>query len=152
MHKKAMSISLVLLVVVTLMLIGTSLVYFAYSERGENVILKIPSEIDSVYKSEAILNFYLREAFDKASIDITPNTGKDVFIQKFKGELVNYKITNNFNYIPEIYQVDSTINENNVNITSEKISLTLDITLENRNFDKGIYIKYNYKKVFEKKF
>ena len=63
-NKRAMSIPIVLLVILTLVLITVSLFYFVIKEKGIEETMLVIGVIDSVYIEEAQLNYYLKEIFD----------------------------------------------------------------------------------------
>lgn len=146
-NRKAMSISIVLLVILTLILVTLSIGYFIVSQNKVSEILTVPSAIDSVYADSIFFNFYLDTIFDRASKDFQFKDGKGKFIEKFNEEIsktVFYSYYDN-----EISY--SSISEDKTELSENKLALSLDITISYKfNDKKGIGIEYNYKKIFEK--
>lgn len=146
-NKKAMSIPIVLLVILTLVLITTSLFYFNIKQKNVKETIRIPDEIDRVYVNELQLNYYLQEIFDNATNNFKFEDGKQEFINNFKNELDKYDILENKEDI-KLQIVDE-----NIELTPDKISLTLNIKLNGKQEIDGkevINVKYEYKKGFEK--
>jgi len=150
MNKKAMSISIVLLVALTLVLVIITLFYFVINEKGKSSILNIPTQIDSVYSDSDYFDFYFNNAFQKAADGIRPEEGADVFIQKLKDEL------NKTLFFPAAgsYIEYNHINESSVEISNNIIALNLDVdVINNKSLGSGeLGIRYSYTKRFEKKF
>ena len=150
--KRAMSISIVLLVIMVFVIIGICLVYFILNERATGATIHIPDRIESLYARENYLNFYLQDIFEKSSKDFRYEEGASSFIEKFKNNLNDYKDKNGSYLIGGLYQVEMQINnESSVELTKDKLMLTLNLILEDKS-EEGISVKYSYKKVFEKNF
>jgi len=67
---KAVSISIILLVLVSLMLGIVGLAFF-YLQKGETErVIGIPGKMDNLYLKEMWLNFYLQDVFDKSVKDL----------------------------------------------------------------------------------
>lgn len=144
-NKKGMSISIVLLVVLTLILVFLTIGYFIVNQEERTSILSVPDTLDLVYNQETYLNFYLQNIFDKASGNFKFPEGKGVFIERFKNELLNLKING-------LENIENQINESNIDLTKDKLVLNLNLVLEEKNEERGIEARYNYKKSFEKVF
>ena len=94
MNKKAVSISILLLVVSVLILSITSLSYLSIKNKDIKKTFGVSSEIDKLYLKESLLNFYLDDIFEKSARDFNYVNGKRVFIDNFMRELENYKDKN----------------------------------------------------------
>lgn len=150
-NKRAMSISIVLLVIMVFVIVGVCLFYFIINERQVGSTIHIPDKIDSLYTRENYLNFYLEDIFEKSAKDFKNSDGASGFINKFKSNLNGYKDKAGSYVISDISQVEAQINENSVQFTDNKLILTLNLKLEDKN-EEGITVKYSYLKVFEKNF
>ncbi|MFA5173961.1 MAG: hypothetical protein WC438_02145 [Candidatus Pacearchaeota archaeon] len=93
-NKKAMSLSVVLLVIMTLILVIISLVYFEIRDEKLNQQIKL-GNLDRVYAKEQEINFYLNEIMSS---------------DNFQREFVKYRD----NLEPALDNVRYTINGNEV--------------------------------------
>mgnify|MGYP001595905303 FL=1 len=158
MNKKAVSISILLLVVSSLILSITSLSYFSIKNRDIKKTIGVSSEIDKLYLKESLLNFYLRDVFEKAvmesSISSDIETSKNVFIDNFRKELEKYKDKNGLYPMTELKQAES-IGEESLELSEDKLVLRLNLELKEvyvKEYDEnGVFI-YDYEKEFEKVF
>lgn len=154
MNKKAMSIPIVLLVILTLILIVTSLFYFNIKQKDVKETMMIPDEIDKVYIKQVQLNYYLDDIFDRSTKDFELGDGKQAFIENYTKELSRYKVNGNW-IMDELGQVESQIVENNVELNETAIILKLSLEILGEKEIDGkevINIKYNYDRKFEKVF
>lgn len=168
--KKSMSISIIALVTLTLILVVLTLTYFITSQRQTSAVFNVPSEIDLVYDDSLYFNIYLTGMFDKAASGFkfedfgetavspsSPNPqksegfgdGKTGFLEKFKSEtektLFYSRYGNTITY--------GFVAENNIELTKDKFVLNIDVEITNNKTSlKGIIVKYNYRKTFEKVF
>lgn len=151
-NKKAMSIPIVLLVLLTLILITTSLFYFNIKQKNVKETMMIPDEIDRIYVKELQLNYYLQDIFDKAFEGITAENSQEQLIDNFKRELARYKVNDKF-IVPEFSQIELQINREHITFENGKAIARFDIVLENKVTakDKIIFSAvYAYEKTFEK--
>ena len=147
MNKKAMSIPIVLLVILTLILITVSLFYFNIKQKNVKETITIPNEIDRVYASELQLNYHLQEIFDNATRNFKFEDGKQKFIDDFKIRLEKY------DFIENKEEIKLQIVDENIELILDKITLTLNIGLSKKQEVDGkeiINIEHNYEKSFEK--
>lgn len=145
-----MSISIVLLVIFTLVLVITSTAYFVVKlVSNDNEVLSVPSDLDYIYVEESYLDFYLQQLFDISSKEIQYETGKAIFISNLNKYLPNY---NDYYILKNLNQIKNQINENNVQLTKEKLVWNVSLLLQSEDSKKGIFIEYNYKRNFEKAF
>ena len=152
-NKKAMSIPIVLLVILTLILVTVNITYFILREGGIQKTINVPSAMDSLYVKEAQINYRLQDVFDKATEDFKVKEGKEVFIENFKTELGKYK--RDWDFIVVLDDVESQLTEDNINLTNKSLVLKLDIQLGMTHLIKGrevLDINYFYIKKFEKIF
>lgn len=146
-NNKAMSISIVLLVILTFILVTLSIGYFIISQNKSSTTLTVPSALDSVYSDAIFFNFYLDNVFDKASKDFQFKNGKAKFIEKLKEEIDK---TTFYSYYGNTIHYSS-IGEDNVELSENKLALNLDITITYEfNDKKSIGTEYKYKQRFEK--
>jgi len=148
-NKKGMSISVVLLVVLTLILVVLTLAYFITSGRQSSAVFNVPGEIDSVYDDSIYFNVYLSGMFERATNGFKFSDGKTGFLEKFKSEtektLFYSRYGNTITY--------SSVVEDSIELTKDKIVLNIDIIITNNEIiDKGMTVKYSYRKTSEKKF
>lgn len=154
MNKKAVSISILLLVISSLILSITSLSYFSIKNRDIKKTIGVSNEIDKLYLKESLLSFYLDDVFEKTVKDFNYVNGKQVFIDNFKKELEKYKDKNGLYPMTELKQAES-ISEENLELLNDKLVLRLKLELKEvyvKEYDEsGIFI-YSYEKEFEKVF
>ncbi len=153
MNKKAVSISILLLVVSVLILSITSLSYLSIKNKDIKKTFGVSSEIDKLYLKESLLNFYLDDIFEKSARDFNYVNGKRVFIDNFMRELENYKDKNGNYPIEELKQAES-ISEERLELSENKLILNLKLELKEvyvNNDESGVFT-YNYEKRFEKVF
>lgn len=151
MNKKAISISISLLVLSTLILSVLSLYYFYIKDKKiSNFYI---GDINKIYEKQELLDFYLGDIFDKSSKDFSFEQGKREFLNKFKKELDNYKDKNELYPLEALRQAEQ-VNENNIELNENKLILKLELKLNQAYASKTEYysINYNYKKNFEKVF
>lgn len=143
MNKRA-DIAVLLLVLMTLVLAVSVLTMFYRNTQNSGLQIEDSRFLDVVYSDEIKINFYINEIMDKAVVDL--HGDKQKFIENFKNELLKYKISENF-VIPEMSQLDSQLNENNIRISDGIIFIKLSIKIE-KNFSDGAKISYLYEKEF----
>ncbi|MEK6872987.1 MAG: hypothetical protein AABW90_03165 [Nanoarchaeota archaeon] len=150
MNKKAVSISILLLVISTLILSITSLSYLIIKNRDIKKTIVVSSEIDKLYLKESLLNFYLDDIFEKAVNEFNYVNGKQIFIDNFRKELEKYKDKNGLYPMSELKQAES-INEENLDLSEDKLVLRSRLELKevyvNGGGDGGTFI-YKYEKEF----
>lgn len=154
MNKKAVSISILLLVISSLILSITSLSYLSIKNKDVKRTIGVSGEIDKLYLKESLLNFYLEDIFEKAVKDFNYLNGKRAFIDNFRKELERYKDKNGLYPINELKQVEN-ISEENLELSENRLGLKLNLELKEvyvDNYDEGGVFTYNYEKDFEKVF
>jgi len=158
MNKKAVSLPILLLVITSLVLSIISLTYFIIKENNVHEIISISSQLDQIYLNELLLNFYVQDVFDNSVVGINPNSGKQAFIDNFRGELVNYKDKNSRYPVDELALVELKILEDNiidsVELNEEKLIFRLPLTIRTgyTSAEDDISLSYDYIKEFEKVF
>ncbi|MEK6830940.1 MAG: hypothetical protein AABX77_02830 [Nanoarchaeota archaeon] len=158
MNKKAISISILLLVISSLILSILSLAYFMTKNNDIKRTISFSNGIDEVYLKEDLLNFYLQDIFDKAVRDLeaildSVDSGQ-AFINSFKKELNDYKDKNGNYPMKELQQAENQISEENVELTDNKLVLKLHLEIKKSYIsgEEGGTFTYNYEKQFEKVF
>jgi hypothetical protein len=149
--KRAMSISIVLLVIMVFVIIGICLMYFILYVRDTGSTLHIPDKIDSLYTRQNYLDFYLKDIFEKSTKDFNFGNSKGEFIERFKNNLYSYKNKNGNYDVIDLNLIQSQITEENVNLDNDKISLGLNIVLESGD-ENDVLVKYGYNYLIQKDF
>ena len=148
MNKKAVSFAIFLLVLSSIVLTSTTLTYFYLKNADIEKQIRVSSEIDKVYLKEQLINFYLKDIFDKSSREF--NGDKQIFINNLKKELESYKDKNNNYPIEELKAIEEQLLIDNIEILGNKLILSLNIVIINEA--DNIFITYSYNKKFEKVF
>jgi hypothetical protein len=160
-NKKASSISIVLLVMLTILIISISLVYFMFSKKETNKEVYISSLIDSISIKEGILNYEIQNILENSCKDYTIEDGKSVFISKFLDELNKYKNSSGSYYILELNQAEEQLKEENIELIQSsnqepnKLILKIVFTLGKSQVKDGFdvfKVNYTYTKEFSKGF
>jgi hypothetical protein len=160
-NKKASSISIVLLVILTIFVISLSLFYFSLSKKDTDKKVYISSLIESVYIKEIILNYEVQNIFEDSFKEYKIADGKSAFIKNFSDQLNKYKNSSGSYYIPELIQVDEQLSEDKIEIIQgsneepDKLILKLNFTLNQIQVKDGFEefsVNYTYAKEFEKVF
>jgi hypothetical protein len=156
MHKKSMSLAIVVLVILTLILIVMTLAYFITSQNINIKALMVSDSIESVYRISRYFDYDMNTIFLRSSQNFSFDDGKSKFIEKFNEELSKYNMTSGNSYTDiisnEFYIEYSPIDENHISLSPDKLVLSVDVTVINKTaLSEGLLgIKYNYKKTFEK--
>jgi len=157
-NKKAVSLSILILVLACVSLSLWSLFYFSIKEGEFNQRIYIHTEVDEVYVKEVLINFYIQDVFDKAVEDLKFEEGKEGFVEKFKKELNKLKDKKGKYPIDDLKEIEEVVDQENfeskIDLSEEKLILSLDIVVKNDNLDErvGADVTYSYKKDFEKVF
>ena len=148
-NKKAMSISIVLLVLLTMLALIATLYFFNQSQTSEKKILITSDQVDSVYGDEASLNFYLQNAFDDSTINLNFKDGKTKFIDNFRNNLNKYDKADSY-FTPVIASIASDLDNKPIEFDPDKVSITLTITLSGNGdlSSESPKISYSYEKKF----
>jgi len=149
--KRAMSISIVLLVIMVIVTIGICLAYFILYTIGTGNTIHISDSIDSIYVRENYLNFYINDIFEKSTQNFKISDGKAKFIENFKNNLNGYKDVNGNYVVSDLGQVEAQVNEGNVNLDNNMISISLNLVLIGVN-ENGVVVKYGYNYLIQKDF
>jgi len=158
MNKKAVSIPIAILVLTSLVLSIISLSFFLIKQENVKSIFRGANEIDEAYLKGQILNFYVQDIFDKSVVAINSDSGKQVFIDNFRNELIGYKDKNGRYPVNELAFVELKVLEediaNRVEISGEKLIFRLDLKVRKAFVSKNDYVSvdYSYVKEFEKVF
>ncbi len=141
--KKAMTLSIVFLVLATLVLTSFSLFIFYQREKSIQEEIYITRFLDELYIKEEQINFYLNEIMKNAAAN---SKNEEEFINNFKSELEKYKSVE-----PELSQIESQLN--NIEVLDKEAKAEFKIVLEENFIKKGKVIfsaVYTYKEKFEK--
>jgi len=145
-NKKAMSLSIVILVMLAMLLSISALAIFMI--RGKNLSMRANIvDLERIYAKETLINYYIEELI-RESTEGNSLIDEETFIKNFKENLKIYKKSGNYEPY-ELIQVEEQLNELNLDIYGNELHLILDINLED-NIDNYAKITYSYRKTFEK--
>ena len=147
-NKKAVSFAIFLLVLSSIVLTSIALTYFYLKDNDIEKRIRVSSEIDKAYLKEQLINFYLKNIFDKASQEF--NGDKQIIINNLKRELESYKDKKNDYPIEELQAIEEQLTLDNINISDNRLILSLNVVITNDAY--GMFINYSYNKKFEKVF
>lgn len=143
--KKAVSISILYLVISAFVLSLMALTIFYFNDKKIADIMRVPDSIDLIYIKQRQLDYNLQEVFENAVKDFEYEDGKIDFIDRFKKELGKYKDK-------EFRLIEAKVSEENIELTEEKLVFNLRLELELKDFfyDEFIDVKFPYSKNFIK--
>lgn len=159
-NKKAMTISILLLVLLTLLVVSTSLFYFITEKTSINKKINTIGFSEDVFDREILLNNYLQSLVEENSKGVK---SEEEFIDRMKNALsfesipVDIFIMDESGKIifPEYTSIISSLNTDNVELSSEggvlksvifKTEFDID-SRENKANGQGIFhLKYHYSK------
>lgn len=133
--KGAMSIALVIFIVAVSILFFLSILSYIRSKNLVQDKLETPGLIDSLYINSNEYELALQNIFDNSVKDFTFEQGKQKFIENYLAELRKQKEKAEVHYLSLLNQVESQINEKNIELSEEKIALNLKINLWNVDDD-----------------
>ncbi len=141
-NKRAMSVSIVVLVLATLVLTVFALFSFVIKDTNIQSEILMTRFLEDMYSHEQEINFNINMIIQGINAK-----NKDEFISNLKSELTNSKI-------PELVKLESQVNSDSVKQEGKIFAIEFSIFLENK-VDLGkdgipIYASYSYKKTFEK--
>lgn len=153
-NKKAMTVSVPILVLFTLLVVGLALFYFTTTKLSIDKKLDYSqSALSSFYEKEFWIDFYIQDAAEKAAKSVSSKTE---FISRFKIILDYYKYPDNSLILTELDEIKNKLNEDSVEIIEadgkKLIKLNVDINFKEDFKDKQELIfsaDYRYFKVFE---
>jgi hypothetical protein len=145
MNKKAVSLSVVLLVLSCFVLISLSLTFFVIKEKDALGKIGISSDIDEIYVRQALLNFYVQDIFDRASEDFLIEEGASRFVSNFKEELGGYRDGGGNYPIGELGELEN-VDESMVELLEDRLILRVDLNAKSRL--EHMDIDYSYQKEF----
>jgi len=146
-NKKA-NITIPVLVLMTLMLAGATLLIFNINQGKIETNIGDYSLLNSVYLKENQMDFYINDILNEVIKIFDVNEGKDKFIEKFKIELEKYKQADGSYIVKELGKVNEQADNLIFDSANKKIILNLDIRIDETNQDMNI--AYAYTKTFEK--
>lgn len=91
MNKKAISISLLLLALSSLVLSSVSITYFIVRDKDAHDVFVASNQIGDFYRAEAVFNHHLDNLFAKAVDDFDFSQGKQGFIDNYRKEMEEYQ-------------------------------------------------------------
>ncbi|MDO8517633.1 MAG: hypothetical protein Q7S33_05925 [Nanoarchaeota archaeon] len=156
---KRADIAIVLIVFLTLFLTITAL--FIFSTNSNNLKLSIAdsSALNSVHAKKLQVNYYIQQMVDSSAKATQYKTDvKTAFIIELKNEIEKYQEADKSNadsLFLEFNQLKEQINENNINLTDESISINFNIALNDEvkiKNSKPMLISYSYVKTFVSNF
>lgn len=168
-NKKGASISIYLVVILTLVVVGTIIFYAMISEKNLQANFKSGYVLDEIYDREFLVNFYIQDIMDHSIKGI--ETERD-FIDNFNSNFEKYKIYGGLDIDGEskekwpfladeniqiISDIQRQVNEDNIELiivdgNIAGVRLNLDITLNDYYMeDEEVVFSaiYDYEKVFE---
>ena len=154
-NKKAMSIAIVFLVLLSLTLMTTILFYLNAEKENTKEKIFLFNTMDQIHFDTNLINYYIQKIFDESTKDFKSTDSKSKFITQFLNNLTRYKNLEGNYLIKEFEQIKEQIKEENIELTSEKLILKINIDLEKSvkiKNKEALNIKYNYSKIFEKVF
>lgn len=144
MNKRAMVLSIVLLVFATLFIVAFALI--AFSSKSDNVNKGFASGIDKlnyIYGRELTLNYYIQDAVDRAGKN---SNDRESFIIQIKKVLDGYKYSDGSLIFPEFLdvekQLDNSVSYNIINGKGQiavKLNIVIDESANGIN-SKGIFV------------
>lgn len=148
MDKKAViSISLVFLVIFVFVIIAIVIGTFISSEKKNEFIFQMPTEIDYISNEALNLDFYFQELYDRTLLSLNPGSNSEDFVLKFKENIENYNPYTINKYKTEILnQLDS----ESVIFNETGYNLKINLLLKNNRNDETITVIYPYKRLFRK--
>jgi hypothetical protein len=152
--KKAMTVSIPLLVFMTLLVVGVALFYFETTKLGADKRLNYGNNaLNSFYQKDYLVNFYLQDATERAAKNVNSKTE---FISRFENILDAYKYPDGSLIVSEFEEIKKQLVDKNIDFIevngNKKATLKLDIVLKQDFFDNNKFIfsaDYRYSKVFE---
>jgi hypothetical protein len=172
MNKNAMTLSIPLLVIFTLLIVGASLFVFITQKGSIDKTINNAGFIEQIYERKILLDSYVQDIVSRASVGVN---NEQEFIENAKKIISQDKIPvdlfiinkDNFIYFPEYPQIISQLKQENVQIITKdenkiiNFSITfsikdqfdgketpymLGLNKENKNVFSAVY---TYKKSFE---
>jgi len=151
-NKKATSISIFILVLLTLLLVSTTLFYFIIEKRNVSKEISSVTEFDRIYGRENLVNFYIQDIVDKSAEGISDESE---FTLRAKRFLDSYIDDGGEFVVPELSSVNDQLGnveliedaQGNVN----SVSINLEVTIKESFTRKGEQVfsgGYTYVKTF----
>jgi len=151
-NKKADSVSILILVLLSLGLVGITLLVFNSDMAKVSAEVKGSGYLNDVYLREGKIDFYINNIMEKSILKVQ-NRENPVpeFSDYFKEELLKYKQNGTF-VIEEFSQVEEQIKNENIGFNSEKKEITLNLNFKiDRNFENQLMISHSYGRKYIKK-
>ena len=155
MNRKAVSMVILFLVVVTIVLCVLSLYYMLIEERKIDKTFQNSDFIDKVYFKKMQLDYALQSIFDVAVLGFKFSDGKNVFIGRFKEELINYQLDDGGYVIEGLEVVEGQLVEENIELSEKKLVLNLNLSVENQEVGldyRFVSVDYSYESNLQKVF
>lgn len=149
MNNKKANITIPVLVLMTLVLAGATLLVFNINKGKIETNIGDYSLLNNVYLKESQLDFYINEVLDNVIKNFNINEGKDKFIEKFKAELEKYKQEDGTYILGELERIKEQADEIIFDSADRKIILNLDIRIDEKP-NQNMNIAYAYAKTFKK--
>jgi hypothetical protein len=145
--KKAQSLANFLLVFLTLVIVTTSLFYISIKENNYGKNFNSPYALDSVYSREGIINFYLQDIVNYASINIKDKQElmSNLRLISLKYEESDENVAVVLKSIENLKEEDIELVENNGKIESANVKFNVEIYYADDSLNS---IKYVYTKNF----
>lgn len=146
-NRKAQSLANFLLVFLTLVIVTTSLFYISIKENNYGKNFNSPYALDFVYSREGIINFYLQDIVNHASIDIKDKQElmSNLRLITLKYEQSDENVAIVLKSIQNLKEEDIELVENNGKIESTNVKFNVEIYYADDSLNS---IKYVYTKNF----
>jgi len=153
-NKRAVSGSIGILVVVTLLLTVLSIFSFLKENSNINKEMLVSDSVDLAYFEKIQLDYILEDIFNKAAAGFNVAQGKEVFINQFKSEMADYKLVNGDYGLRGLKGVEGQLVESNVEVSEDSLVLNLELEVQGHYVSEEdlVIVNYNYKKRLEKVF
>ena len=149
-NKKGISFPILLLVICTLLISVTGLIYFHSLDSRNQEILYTGGEINNIIIEKEVLGLYLESIFIHLVEDFKPEEGSTIFRERFRSELPALKDKNGAYPLRELETIASTLTEESIVLTENKIILNIPVQFEHKGEPKIIYhYSYHFEKIFK---
>lgn len=165
MNKKAMSLGITLLVMLTVLVLGAAIFTFLTQQNNITQNFHSAASLEKVYAREQILNFYVQNIIDRAAL-LSELKSKEEFILALQKEAEKYRVFNSsdkniyipsqieqFDMLPELEQFEKQISADNIEIDGNHAKMRTEFLITGAIQDESgsdvLNVQYNYQRVFE---
>lgn len=148
--KKGVSFPILLLVICTLLISVTGLIYFHSLDTRNQEILYTSGEINNIIIEKEVLGLYLEGVFIQSLKDFQQGESPAVFMERFRNELFALKDTKGHYPLIELETIASTLTEESIVLTENKLIMNIPIQFEHKGEPKITYsYNYHFEKIFK---